>query len=336
MTYQEIINHAKDMIEARVEGIDDITWTDDMFVQWLKEALDDFLLKVDSSLLEFLYTTSQTITSADTKVLFEIKSTTLKMQSESFGVNSKLLLAQNFSSPIKSFIEKLTVSLYLTSIGRGEIIVQIQGDKNNLPDEVLGRVEEKGEVVSVGWRNFVFNRVFIPQGTMWIVVTSNSDSADWSIGYSNMVGNSRISGNGGVSWDTLPSSFVFAVKGEKSNIIDNDFLKLLRVVRDGKECYITNIQEIDSFSKATKNYPIAYLKGRELIVKPAGNVPVEVIYIRRPGIKLWEECILPPAWHSILGYFICAKALWKDKNQEGDRYMLLFNTAIENINNKGK
>lgn len=64
MTNQEIIEEAKYLLEAEIDGIPDPTWTINMFERWLKDAQKDLLLKVKDSLCEQLYKTSTTITKA--------------------------------------------------------------------------------------------------------------------------------------------------------------------------------------------------------------------------------------------------------------------------------
>ena len=64
MTNQEIINRAKDLIEAELDGIADPTWGSEMLVVWGKDAQDNLMLKTKKELMELLYKNSTTITMA--------------------------------------------------------------------------------------------------------------------------------------------------------------------------------------------------------------------------------------------------------------------------------
>ncbi|MEW6095771.1 MAG: hypothetical protein AB1567_04495 [bacterium] len=64
MTPQQMIDRAKTLIEAEIEGIIDPTWTAEMLEQWYQDAQDDIVLKVVNEKLYFLYTTSTTITTS--------------------------------------------------------------------------------------------------------------------------------------------------------------------------------------------------------------------------------------------------------------------------------
>ncbi len=61
MTHQEIIDKAKALLEAEIDGIEDPVWKSEEFSIWCQEGNNELVFNVRDELLEFLYTKSSTI-----------------------------------------------------------------------------------------------------------------------------------------------------------------------------------------------------------------------------------------------------------------------------------
>ncbi len=127
-------------------------------------------------------------------------------------------------------------------------------------------------------------------------------------------------------------SLTILTPGEQ--ILDGNFLKLVKVTRAGKICTIKNIKTTNNFFLPTAEFPTVYRIGNKIIIEPVtAPATVEVIYIRKPNFILNEESELPRNWQDGIINFICVKALEKDKKFDTARYYLdLFNGIIEVIN----
>ncbi len=344
MTQQEIINAGKDLMEVEIGGVVDPTWTPEMFEQWAKDAQNDLVLKTKNELLDFLYATSQNITSIATGEAFNIANATLDALERAF--RSNILYAQSFVSP-NSFANEITISLYLSQVGLNEVVVQIRKDSgSNTPSsEILVEIKKEDNLVgNPGWKNFIDYNMNLPAGTLWIVISAPDSTIDWkatdSISYTG--GILLVSTDGGTTWSNdggnlTNKDIAFKVIGKNKNILDGDFLKLLKVERTNKSCYIKDLSKtVNSLYSATVEFPTVYKDGTQLIIEPTDTAVVVVRYIRQPAFTLTKESELPANWQHLLSNYICARALYKDKKQtEGDKYMKLFDDGIAIINAKG-
>jgi len=128
---------------------------------------------------------------------------------------------------------------------------------------------------------------------------------------------------------TISSTIV----GPGEQILDNNFLKLVKVTRANKKCTIKDIATTNSLFTPSVEFPTVYRKENKLIIEPTETATVEVIYIRKPTFVLDGNSELPLDWQNNIVNYICMKALETDKQYEqAGYYSKLFNSKIERIN----
>lgn len=123
------------------------------------------------------------------------------------------------------------------------------------------------------------------------------------------------------------------IVGPGEQILDNDFLKLVKVTRANKKCTVKDIATTNSLFTPSVEFPTVCRKGNKLIIEPTEPAAVEVLYIRKPVFVLDENSELPLDWQNSVVDYICMKALETDKQYEQAKYYFgLFNSKIEKIN----